>query len=33
MSTIEVKSPFDDSVVGTVPYGTVAEVEAALDLV
>ena len=32
MSTIEVTSPFDGSVVGTVPYGSVAEVEAALDL-
>jgi len=32
MSTIEVTSPFDDSVVGSVPYGSVPEVEAALDL-
>ncbi|AFL68483.1 aldehyde dehydrogenase family protein [Sulfurospirillum barnesii] len=32
MNTIEVTSPFDGSVVGTVPYGSTAEVEAALDL-
>jgi len=32
MSTIEVTSPFDGSVVGKVPYGSVVEVEAALDL-
>ncbi len=32
MSTIKVTSPFDDSVVGEVPYGSTAEVEAALDL-
>jgi acyl-CoA reductase-like NAD-dependent aldehyde dehydrogenase len=32
MSTIEVTSPFDGRVVGTVPYGSVPEVEAALDL-
>ena len=31
-NTIEVTSPFDDSVVGTVPFGGVPEVEAALDL-
>ena len=32
MSTIEVTSPFDDSVVGTVPFGSVSEVETALEL-
>jgi acyl-CoA reductase-like NAD-dependent aldehyde dehydrogenase len=32
MSTIEVTSPYDGSVVGKVPYGSVVEVEAALDL-
>ena len=32
MSTIEVTSPYDDSVVGSVPFGSVPEVEAALDL-
>ena len=32
MSTIEVTSPFDGSVVGIVPYGSVKEVEAALEL-
>ena len=32
MSTIEVTSPFDGSVVGSVPLGSVPEVEAALDL-
>ena len=32
MSTIEVTSPFDGRVVGTVPYGSVAEVETALQL-
>ena len=32
MSTIEVTSPFDGRVVGTVPYGSVAEVETALEL-
>jgi len=32
MSTIKVTSPFDDSVVGEVPFGSVPEVEAALDL-
>ncbi|MGB6328316.1 MAG: aldehyde dehydrogenase family protein [Halarcobacter sp.] len=32
MSIIEVRSPFDDSVVGSVPFGSVPEVEAALDL-
>ncbi len=31
MSTIEVTSPFDDSVVGSVPFGSVPEVEAALE--
>ncbi len=32
MSTIEVTSPFDDSVVGTVPFSSYEEVEAAIDL-
>ena len=32
MSTIDVTSPFDGSVVGKVPYGSVAEVESALEL-
>ena len=32
MSTIEVTSPFDGSVVGTVPFKTYEEVEAAIDL-
>lgn len=32
MSTIKVTSPFDGSVVGEVPYGSVPEVEAALEL-
>lgn len=31
-STIEVTSPFDDSVVGTVPFSTMEEVKSALDL-
>ncbi|WP_320035024.1 aldehyde dehydrogenase family protein [Halarcobacter sp.] len=32
MSTIEVTSPYDDSVVGTVPFSTNEEVQAAIDL-
>lgn len=32
MSTIEVTSPFDDKVVGTVPFSNVEEVQAAVDL-
>lgn len=32
MSTIEVTSPFDDKVVGTVPFSNVEEVKAAIDL-
>lgn len=32
MSTIKVTSPFDGSIVGEVPYGSVPEVEAALEL-
>ncbi|WP_108062070.1 aldehyde dehydrogenase family protein [Poseidonibacter lekithochrous] len=32
MSTIEVTSPFDGSVVGEVPFSTVEEVQAAIDL-
>ncbi|QKF83048.1 aldehyde dehydrogenase family protein [Halarcobacter ebronensis] len=32
MNTIEVTSPYDDSVVGNVPFSTMEEVEAALDL-
>jgi len=32
MSTIEVTSPFDDKVVGTVPFSNVEEVKAAVDL-
>ena len=32
MSTIDVTSPFDGSVVGKVPYGSVAAVESALEL-
>lgn len=32
MSTIEVTSPFDGRVVGTVPYGSVKEVETALEI-
>jgi acyl-CoA reductase-like NAD-dependent aldehyde dehydrogenase len=32
MSKIEVTSPFDGSVVGTVPYGSVTEVQTALEL-
>jgi len=32
MSTIEVTSPFDDKVVGTVPFSNVEEVQAAIDL-
>lgn len=32
MSTIEVKSPFNDKVVGTVPFNTIQEVENAIDL-
>ena len=32
MNTIEVTSPFDGSIVGEVPYGSVPEVEAALEL-
>ena len=32
MNTIEVTSPFDGSIVGNVPYGSVPEVEAALEL-
>ena len=32
MSTIEVLSPFDDSVVGTVPFSSVEQVEEAIDL-
>ena len=32
MNTIDVTSPFDDRVVGTVPFSTQEEVEAALDL-
>ena len=31
MNTIDVTSPFDDRVVGTVPFSTQEEVEAALD--
>ncbi|MGK0256211.1 MAG: acyl-CoA reductase-like NAD-dependent aldehyde dehydrogenase, partial [Arcobacteraceae bacterium] len=32
MSTIEVTSPFNDKVVGTVPFSNVEEVQAAVDL-
>jgi len=32
MSTIEVRSPFDDKVVGTVPFNSYEEVENAIDL-
>ena len=32
MTTIDVTSPFDGKIVGKVPYGSVLEVEAALDL-
>ncbi|MBU0925805.1 aldehyde dehydrogenase family protein, partial [bacterium] len=32
MTTIEVTSPFDGRVVGTVPYGSVKEVEVALEI-
>ena len=32
MSTIEVTSPFDDKVVGTVPFSNVEEVKAAIEL-